>query len=608
MPDIIQLLPDSVSNQIAAGEVIQRPASVVKELTENSIDSGANIIKVYIKDAGKTLIQIIDNGCGMSYSDSRLCFERHATSKIRKAIDLFSISTMGFRGEALASIAAISQVQMKTKNKESDLGTRVIISGSTIEKQDAVSCPNGTTISVKNLFYNIPARRKFLKSNSTELRHVIIEFQRLVLANPGISFILAHNDTEIYNLPSTNIKQRIVNIFGKNYLKNLIPLDTRTSMVSVGGFIGKPESAKKKFGEQFFFVNNRFMKHPYFHKAVCLAYNNIIPAESIPSYFILFEIDPGNIDINIHPAKTEVKFEDERSIWQIIQASIKETLGRYNIVPSLDFDREGVVDIPHGKPSVDFKPPSIEIDPNYNPFLGSNKSQKYSENQRNDLHKKNIENWESLYTGFENEKMSVFPSNLQSDFDLKAEQSRDNFFQIKNRYIISVVKSGMMIIDQRKAHERILYEKHLYSLNNKSLMSQQNLFPVKIELNPAEIVVLRAIKDEIKFLGFDINELGGTTFVVNGTPSNINSGETKEIVEGLIENYKNNEDLGLKLKENLARSVAKASAINYGKTMNNSEMRELIDKLFLCKIPNFSPGGEKIFVIITNEEIETKFK
>ncbi|MFC2120780.1 DNA mismatch repair endonuclease MutL [Bacteroidota bacterium] len=608
MPDIIQLLSDSVANQIAAGEVIQRPSSVAKELMENSIDSGATSVKVVIKDSGKTLVQVIDNGSGMSESDARLCFERHATSKIRKATDLFCISTMGFRGEALASIAAISQVRMKTKGLEAELGTEIIISASNVDSQQTVNCPVGTNISVKNLFYNIPARRKFLKSNATELKHIIVEFQRIVLSHPEISFILIHNDSEIYNLSVSNTKQRIVTIFGKNLLKNLIPIDTNTSMVKITGFIGKPEFARKTFGEQFFFVNNRFMKHPYFHKAVTLAYENIIKPDSIPSYFIFFEIATGNIDINIHPTKTEIKFEDERSIWQILQATIRETLGKFNIVPSLDFNKEGIIDIPVGKPHGDIKQPSFEIDPLYNPFDNQQKEKYYPDKFKKEQDKKNLENWEKLYSGFENEKMSVMPSDMPSSVDLIAEQSKENFFQIKNHYILSAVKSGLMIIDQKKAHERILFEKFLYSLDNNVITPQKSLFPEKIELNEADYTILKAIIEEIKILGLDISEFGGTTFVVNGTPSEIGSGDIKAIIEGLIENYKNNEELGLKIKENIARSLAKVTSIKHGRSMLNEEMRKLVDELFSCKVPNYSPGGEKVFVIVGIEEIEKKFR
>ena len=379
MPDIIQLLPDSVANQIAAGEVIQRPSSVVKELMENSLDAGASSVKVIIKDSGKSLIQVIDNGCGMSDTDARLCFERHATSKIKEASDLFSISTMGFRGEALASIASISRLSLKTRTIDNELGTEIYISGSEVESQEMVSCSVGTNISVKNLFFNIPARRKFLKSNTTELKHIMVEFQRIVISSPETSYILIHNDKKIFNLPTSNHKQRIINIFGNNYLKKLIPIKTRTSLVSIEGYTGKPEFAKKTFGEQFFFVNNRFMKHPYFHKAITSAYEKIIQADSFPSYFIFFEIDPANIDINIHPTKTEIKFADERSVWQILQASVRETLGKFNIVPSLDFNKEGIIDIPHGKSSGDIKPPEVKVDHSFNPFSSNDRSQSYSD-------------------------------------------------------------------------------------------------------------------------------------------------------------------------------------------------------------------------------------
>jgi len=608
MPDIIQLLPDSVANQIAAGEVIQRPASVVKELMENSLDSGADLIRIIIKDSGKTLIQVIDNGCGMSDSDARLCFERHATSKISKAEDLFSISTMGFRGEALASIASISRLSLKSKTKDKELGTEININGSEVESQEPASTSNGTNISVKSLFYNIPARRKFLKSNATELKHIIVEFQRIVISSPHISYVLVHNDNELYNLPVSNIKQRIIHVFGSNYLKNLIPIETNTSLVKISGFAGKPEYARKTFGEQFFFVNNRFMKHPYFHKAITTAYEKIIKPDCVPSYYIFFEIDPGNIDINIHPTKTEIKFADERSIWQILQASVRETLGKFNIVPSIDFNKEGIIDIPHGKPEGEIKSPEINIDESFNPFSSDTKQQSYSGNIRKEQYKKNLENWEKLYEGFENEKLSVFPSGIQSDLDLKADQSSGRYFQFKKRYILSAVKSGIMLIDQKRAHERILYDKFVKSLENKVFIAQRKLFPLKFEIHSAEIEILKAILPDLKQLGFDISEFGGTTFVVNGTPAEIKSEEVKDIIDSLLENYKNNETVGMNLKENLSRSLAKASSINYGRDLNNEEMRDIIDNLFSSKSPAYTPGGDKTFVIIDNMDLDKRFK
>ena len=492
MPDIIKLLPDSVANQIAAGEVIQRPASVVKELMENSVDAGAGIINVIIKDSGRTLIQVIDDGSGMSETDARLSFERHATSKITSAQDLFAIRTKGFRGEALASIAAVSMVELKTRKKEDDTGTMIMINGSKVEKQEPCSCPEGSGFSVKNLFFNIPARRKFLKSDNTEMRHIITEFQKIVIAHPAIRFSLSHNDNEIYNLGAGNLRQRIIGVFGKQINNDLITLDTATTLINIKGFIGKPENARRTYGEQFFFVNNRFMKHPYFHKAVAEAYQNILPPEAIPSYFIFMEIDPASIDINIHPTKTEIKFEDERSIWQILMASVREALGRFNIVPSLDFEGEGLIDIPVRSVFKDIPdPPAIEIDPQYDPFAGDEKTS----NQNSIIERFERENnsdWEKLYSALEREE----PRSAMIE-------SERRFFQIKNKYIICPVKSGLMIIDQKRAHERILYERFLENLESNRNISQTELFPVNLELNPADIFVLKEIEDEIRLLGFN---------------------------------------------------------------------------------------------------------
>lgn len=609
MSDIIHLLPDSVANQIAAGEVIQRPASVVKELVENAIDSGASVVKIVIKDAGKTLVQVVDNGCGMSETDARLSFERHATSKIKLANDLFAIRTMGFRGEALASIAAIAYVELKTKRVEDELGTFINISGSELVKQEPLSCPNGSNFLIKNLFFNVPARRKFLKSNTTEFRHIINEVQRVALPNPEISFILIHNDIEIYNLPVSNLHQRIVNVFGKNIQKNLIKIDTNTSIVTIKGFIGKPEYAKKKSGEQFFFVNNRYMRHPYFYRAVLKAYERILPHDSIPSFFIYFDVDPKSIDINIHPTKTEIKFDDERGVWQILHVSIKESLGKYNIVPSIDFsiDADSKIDIPTFTKNSEVRIPSVTLDPNYNPFNENNKGSNYYK-------KKTIpDNWEQLYSGFENADKQMFNKILSSDNDALTDNSTQNnnlnFYQLKNKYILTSVKSGLMIIDQKRAHERILYERFLGVLKNNIGVEQKNLFPESFDLNAADTELLKEIIDDINMLGFDIREFGDNTFVVNGTPADLSNINSVKFIESLIENYKNNKaDIKNDIRENVVRSIAKASAINYGKTLTVEEMSNLIDCLFACKTPNYSPSGKSVFNIINIEELDKRFK
>jgi len=598
MPDIIKLLPDSVANQIAAGEVIQRPASVVKELVENSVDAKAESIDVIIRDSGRTLIQVVDNGTGMSETDARLSFERHATSKITSAGDLFAIRTKGFRGEALASIAAVSMVELKTRKKEEDSGTIIILNGSKVEVQEPCSCHAGSSFSVKNLFFNIPARRKFLKSDNTEMRHIITEFQKIVIAHPEIRFTLHHNDNEIYNLGPGNLRQRIIGVFGRQINNDLITIETDTTLIKIRGFIGKPENARRTYGEQFFFVNNRFMKHPYFHKAVVEAYKNILPSEAIPSYFIFMETDPASIDINIHPTKTEIKFEDERSIWQILMASVKEALGRFNIAPSLDFNGESLIDIPvrsafGGIP----EPPSIAIDPRYDPFAGDEKSS----NQNRFIERFERENnsdWEKLY--YKLERGDPEPSRTENE---------RKFFQIKNKYIVCPVKSGLMLIDQKRAHERILYEKYLENLNSNRSLSQAELFPVAIELNPADIMVLKEIEDDLRLLGFAFTFNGGNKISITGRPAEIGSADPVMMLEIMLEEFKATQsDPSAGIKEKVAQAMAGASAIPYGKVLMKNEMEDLFDTLFLCRAPNYSPKGKAVINIITLEEIDKRLR
>ena len=602
MPDVIKLLPDSVANQIAAGEVIQRPASVVKELVENSVDAGGKNIRVIIKDSGKTLIQVIDDGSGMSETDARLSFERHATSKITTAQDLFAITTKGFRGEALASIAAVAMVELKTRREESDTGIIVVISGSKVEMQEPCSCPVGSSFSVKNLFFNIPARRKFLKSDNTEIRHIVNEFQKIVLAHPDIKFSLHHNDTEIYNLAAANFRQRIIGVFGKQINQDLITLETGTNLINIKGFIGKPENARRTYGEQFFFVNNRFMKHPYFHKAVVEAYQNILPVETIPSYFIFLEADPASIDINIHPTKTEIKFEDERSIWQILMASVREALGRFNIVPSLDFENEALIDIPVMRSSnVIPEQPKIEINTQFNPFDGEIRT-----NERSGFverfERENTANWEKLYTTLEKE-------NDNPEQFGKISESQRKFFQVKNKYFVCPVKSGLMLIDQKRAHERVLYERFLECLSNNRAISQIDMFPVTAELNPADYFILKEIEGDLELLGFSIGHSGKNKITINGRPSDSDSSDPLEMLEILLEDYKNTQaDPSTSAKEKVAAGMACASAIQYGKVLNQGEMEDLFDTLFACQAPNYSPKGKPVISIITLEEIDKRFK
>jgi DNA mismatch repair protein MutL len=599
MPDIIKLLSDSVANQIAAGEVIQRPASVIKELMENSVDSGARDISVIIKDSGKTLIQVNDNGSGMSETDARLAFERHATSKITTAQDLFAIKTKGFRGEALASIAAVAMVDLRTRLSDSETGINVVISGSRVEKQEPCSCPAGSSFSVKNLFFNIPARRKFLKSDNTEMRHIINEFQKIVLAHPEIRFILHHNDSEIYNLQAGNLKQRIIGVFGKQITTDLINLETDTSLISLRGFIGKPENARRSYGEQFFFVNNRFMKHPYFHKAVAEAYQNILPAEAIPSYFIFMETDPAAIDINIHPTKTEIKFEDERAIWQILMASVREALGRFNIVPSLDFGGESTMEIPAGRGGSHFpQQPHIKINAAFNPFdadEGFSPKHDYT-----DRFEKDAAGWQKLYPPPERTENTSPVEHI--------DESRRKFFQIKNKYIVCQVKSGLMLIDQKRAHERILFEQFMNCLNEEHAVSQIDMFPVSAELNPADYLVLSEIEKDLNLLGFRFEHRDGNIITITGKPAISDSPDTMEMLEILLDDFKSKDGPGPeKERERVASAMAGASAIPYGKPLDNSQMADLFDSLFACRIPNYSPKGKPVISILTLEDIDRKF-
>ncbi len=619
MLDIIQLLPDSVANQIAAGEVIQRPASVVKELMENSIDAKSTKIKVFIKDAGKSLIQVTDNGIGMSETDARMCFERHTTSKIKKANDLFVINTKGFRGEALASISSVSKITLKTKRKIDELGTLVEINGSEIIEQEIINCQNGGSFIVKNLFFNVPARRRFLKSNSTELRHIISEFQKLSLSHSDIEMSLYNNDNEIFLLKKSNLRERISLIFGRKTNQNILSIKTETSIIKIKGFLGKAESARKTYGEQFFFVNNRYMRHPYFHKAILLAYENILPPETFPTYFIYFEVDTNEIDINIHPTKTEIKFVNERAIFQIILAVVKEAMGKFNVLPPIDFDNEERLDIPYLPKFKKVQEPEIKIDPNYNPFR---------KEKNNKIDKINIENWQKLYENFEKEEnIEIVKEPKNISFDIKEENEflkkdgtkdffdSNNFFQLKNKYILTQVKSGLMLINQKYAHQRILFDNFIKSLNTNSNTVQKSLFQQKIQLNSQDAILLKEILNDIKKLGFDISFIDKTNFLIKGTPSNIISVfkniknlDFKELIESLIENYKYNKKLDINIKENLAKSLAISSSIRNGDKLTKKEMSKIIDELFACKMPNFSPNGKKIIKIISLEELDKYFE
>ncbi len=613
MSDIIRLLPDSIANQIAAGEVVQRPASAVKELLENSIDAGSTKIQLVVKDAGKQLIQVVDNGLGMSATDARMSFERHATSKIRNTEDLFNIKTFGFRGEAMASIAAIAQVEMRTKKGGDELGTLLKVEGSEVKAQESVACEKGTSIAVKNLFYNVPARRNFLKSNPVELRHILDEFQRVALAHPEIEFSFYQNDLETYSLKADNLAQRIVDLFGKSYREQLIACNEETDFVKIEGFIGKPEHAKKSRGEQFFFVNNRFIKSSYLNHAVMFAFDKLIGDDAFPFYVLFIEIDPKNIDINVHPTKTEIKFDDEKTVYAMVRATVKKALATHNIAPSIDY----------------------ELDINFN-ILPSQRGMEFDESHK-DFSSKNIsytpktqsetnKHWETLYNGFENqenlEKYKQYEEMTLLTLGSKINSSEDNStlnrdmlysdntttFQLHNKYIVTQIKSGMALIDQQAAHERIYYEKYLNMLQNKFGASQQFLFPQSIELSPNDFALLMEMEEEIKALGFVYSVFGKNTIVVNGIPADIPNANEKNLFESLIEQYKQNQtELRLEKKENLARSLAKRSAIRPGTKLSLTEMNSLIDQLFACKMPTYAPNGNLTLVLMTMDKIALMF-
>jgi DNA mismatch repair protein MutL len=547
----------------------------------------------------------------MSDTDARLSFERHATSKIRKADDLFAISTMGFRGEALASIAAISHVELKTKQNNNELGTQIIIEGSKVSSQEPTSCAKGTNFAVKNLFYNVPARRKFLKSNTTEFGHIISEFQRIVLANPEVEFKLYHNESEVYLLSKTNFRQRIVSVFGKRINQNLIPIESNTSVISIKGFIGKPEYARKKSGEQFFFINNRYIRSAYFNKAILNAYDQILQPETMPSYFLYLEADPTTIDVNIHPTKTEIKFEDQQVIWQILHSAVKQAIGKNNITPSIDFNQEQGFDIPVLSKETELRTPRVDIDHSFNPFEAKsfNKSPKSSALS---LEKENLANWDKLYDGFEKENQqsddfSSF-SNENTQQSITDTSISEKYFHVKNKYILTPVKSGLMIIDQKRAHERILFEQFLQTLSVKSAATQQSLYPKTIELDKKDHTLLLDINDDLKNLGFDIEDFGGNSIVINGMPADSSNQEPEQIIDKFLNEFSSGEiDAKTQVKERIARSLAKASAISNNQKLNNEEMREMIDMLFACQNPNFSPFGKLIVSIIKTDELEKRF-
>lgn len=617
MPDKIKLLPDSVANQIAAGEVIQRPASVVKELLENALDAGATQINLIIKDAGRTLVQITDNGSGMSATDARMCFEKHATSKIKTPEDLFNLNTLGFRGEALASIAAISQVELKTKTADEELGTQIIIEGSQFKSQENCSSSTGTSFSVKNLFYNVPARRKFLKSNPAEIRHIIEEFQRVVLVHPEVAFNFYNNGSVVFQLREAPLKIRIAQTIGqKNYEEKLVPIAEQTENLKISGFIGKPEFARKKRGEQYFFANNRFIKHPYFHHAVESAYSELIPDGSYPGYFIFLEVNPENIDVNIHPTKIEVNFTDKQLIYAILSAAIKKALGQFSLTPSLDFEQEDSMrfDFPENRP---VKAPSIKINPDYNPF----ESEKPEPSPRQVT---NHDNWDKLYDfstpgtsgSFPSETPSSIPSEnsewaassmgLIPDEDATKVTSK-TFIQLGFTYVVSSLKSGLIMIHQQLAHERILYEKYLEQYENRQIASQQLLFPVNINLSAEELSLVKELEEELKGFGFDLEYFGPSGIIINGSPMDVSEGKIPAIIDEILKNIDLGQDPGQERRKAFARSMARQLAIKIGQKLENNEMNQLADALFSCQIPEVSIDGEPIIKTLSLEEIRNRF-
>lgn len=612
MNDIIQLLPDAIANQIAAGEVVQRPASALKELLENSVDAGATKIQVIVKDAGKQLIQVIDNGKGMSGTDARMSFERHATSKIRTSNDLFSIKTFGFRGEALASIAAVSQVELKTKQADSDLGTFIQIEGSDIKKQEPIAAPTGTSVAMKNLFFNVPARRNFLKSNPVEMKHLVDEFQRVALSYPEIAFTLHQQDLETFNLSPGKLSQRIVGLFGRHYKDKLVPCEELTPHINVRGYIGKPENAKKTRGEQFFFVNNRFIKSNYLGHAVSSAFEGLIQSDQHPFYVLFLEIDPAHIDINVHPTKTEIKFDDERTVYAVIRSAVKQALGAHHVVPALDFSfdvnfQENWTKDPEKKEQVD-------------------REYSYKSFNTPEFKKSSTSGWERLFEGnknqpiarseSENEETEVltFPSRASQAegrefvFPAKEEESTGTTFQVELNYIVAQMSTGMLILDQQVAHERILYERYIKQLNSAQGPSQQCLFPASVQLSPSDFALVMDILPELHSLGFMISEFGKNTILIQGVPADIQSKSEKELFEGLIEQYKNfKNELSLDNRENLARSLARKSALKKGQKLNSQEMETIVGQLFACQNPNYGLSGNKTFIKLDLSSIHAFF-
>jgi len=617
MADIIKLLPDHVANQIAAGEVVQRPASVVKELLENAIDAGATTIMLIVRDGGKALVQVVDDGIGMSATDARLSFERHATSKIKKAEDLFDLRTKGFRGEALASIAAIAHVEMQTKLKTEELGTVLKIEGSKIVSQDVVATSKGTSLAVKNLFFNIPARRNFLKSNQVEFRHITDEFHRVALAHPNIAFHFHNNSSEIFNLTKSNHRQRIVNVFGAKTNQKLVPVTEETKVVKVSGFINKPEFAKKSRGEQFFFVNNRFIKSPYLHHAVVSAFEGIIKPDTYPGYFLYLEVDPAAIDINIHPTKTEVKFDDEHTLYAILRSTIKHSLGQFNVVSALDFEQDQNLETPYAYKNKEAELPRVTVDSNFNPFQEKTISKDTSSYRKES--NSGSKSWEGLYTGLESEigKEVVFNSmQFESDtitgsvFDEQKEalESTGTTFQLRRKYIVTTIKSGMIVIDQNRAHQRVLYEKFLKNITIKEAVSQQLLFPLSLSFSPADSAILEEIKESLNTIGFIFGKMDAGTVEIKGVPVLVSESEVGMVLDQLISDCQM-EVSGDSFSQTdiLAKTLSKALSVKTGEILESASQTALVNDLFACKESLVSPFNKLVYIAITENDIDKRF-
>lgn len=624
MSDIISILPDSVANRIAAGEVVSRPAAAVKELLENAIDAKADRILLTVKEGGKSLIQVMDNGKGMSDNDARMCFERHATSKIKDPDDIFRITTKGFRGEALASVAAIAKVELKTRRPESETGVRVLVEGSEFISSEICSTPEGTIISVKNLFFNVPARRKFLKSDAVESKHILEEFIRVALAHPEIEFEMINNGQPVYKLEKGNLRRRIVGILGNNYNDKLVPVAEETDTIRISGFMVKPEFSRKTRGDQYFFANSRFIKSPYLHHAVEAAFDGLIPKESYPGYFLFLDLAPEEIDINIHPAKTEVKFSEERTIYHILSSAVKQALGKFNIAPSLDFERETSFDFVPLKDLSELSVPKIVINTDYNPFQTENKAEKRNNGgfpEPTPREKNNLKNWESVYaTQFDQfeipspsfapaenpqekrEAETMFPSEENDDF------LRSSYFQMEGRYLVTSIKSGLVVIDQHRAHERVIYERLMKNTESGISHSQQLLFPETIDFNPADLELIKEIREELASLGFDLELFGGNTVIVRGIPTGLTENNCRELLEEMLEKIKH-QSADVKSDKHLAvvRSLADRMAVKYGTRLGKAEAESLIADLFSCANPYSSPSGKPTLLTLSLQELNDKF-